>query len=149
MEPSPKKWKPDPMLQIAVDAGLNGDYRPIAEFMKWEGVINLEEAFKRMLPAFLDAQMEISQLRFMSDELPRQEVFNSEFDPEFDTSAETAGGNSKNKKWPYVLVDHIEEMDDYTFETLQEQLGFMFSTKTCESRRTIATRHKNVKARPI
>lgn len=146
MENDLKEFKPDPVFLEAVEAGCKGDYGPITKFMEWEENIDLNEAFKLLLQDYRKIRTENEYRKFLSDYLIVQEVFNSEFDPKFDTSVEPRGGNTRSDNWPMVLEEYIEEMDDCTFETIQAELGFLFGLKTSESRQDIRRRERDVKA---
>lgn len=62
-----------------------------------------------------------------------RDVLNSKV-PDYDTSNENKGTNSRNTKWPQVLANHIEEMDDCTYDTIKTALGFTFDIETSECR---------------
>lgn len=149
MEAKLLKEIPDTEFDKAMDAANRGDYGPVLEHLGFklpaEGGMT-PDLKKSLLSAVGKLYPENRRFKFRLDELLVQEVFNSVPDPQFDTSGEPTGGNTKNHDWPIVLEDHVEEMDDCTFETIRAGLGFMFNSKSSENRESIRGRVRNIQS---
>ena len=78
-------------------------------------------------------KVRLEALQAQLETLPVQEVFVRGVDPVFNTSAERKGKNSRNTYWPDVPAELVEEMDDCTFEAIQEELGVFFQSQTSYS----------------
>lgn len=64
---------------------------------------------------------------------------------DYDTSKQVRGANTKDDAWPVVLLNHIEEMHDCTYETIKAALGFTFGIGTSESRSHLKKRASDIK----
>lgn len=70
------------------------------------------------------------------------EIFEGGADPMFDISAEKKDTSTRNRGWPNVPGYLVEEMDEYMFEAIQEELGPLLHSQTSLCRWDIESKLK-------